>query len=273
MRSFCTILVFGIFLTASGQADVEIYIYPKAELLNANFCNERWSSGTLNSRTSLADSAVRFNMTMASSPDLATIIGDDWAVETTAGLAWDGGYLPGSPSSPHASAHSNISIAAWDKIQMWVKYVAGAGDIQMRLFMHTGLCGASAYPSNDWSNDTGWEGPLETLSVGETALLELDFDNACVQSASDNKYPHSGTGENWEDGTWHAINERDRREVSNMGFVVYGPASAQVVIDVNVIPEPSAFVLLVTALAALLYRASRKLAVRFAGRTCTPPLN
>ena len=251
MKSICILIILNIFLVIPSRADVAIYIYPKAELLNANFCNETWSSGTLDGRTSLEGEAVRYSITTAPNPSNATIIGDDWAVESTAGLAWDGGYLPGSPSAPHASAHSNVSIAAWDKIQMRIKYVSGQGNIQMRLFMHTGLCGASAYPPNDWTNDTGWQGPLKTLSLGETVLLELDFDNALVQFASNNKYPHSGAGESWADGSWHAVNERDRREVSNMGFEVYGPASAQIVLDVNVVPEPSAMVLLTTSLSIL----------------------
>jgi hypothetical protein len=114
------------------------------------------------------------------------------AIESTAGLAWDGGYLPGSPNDPHASAHDNTSIAGWDGIEMRVKYLSGPGDIQMRLFLHTGLTGASAYPSNDATNDSKWDGALQTLSVA-TSSLAARFALYPRRSSGDNLWPPSGS--------------------------------------------------------------------------------
>jgi hypothetical protein len=118
----------------------------------------------------------------------------------------------------------------------------------MKLFMNTGMTGPSGFPSSTWQNDTAWTGPEETLSVGELATLVLDFDNAQAWNAGDNPAPHSGSGEGWGNGEWHAINERDRREVTNMGFEVYGPADAQIVL--RIIPEPGTGILALLATAA-----------------------
>ncbi len=249
MKTTCWAILFSMIWLAPGTGEADRYLYPESELLNSAFTDEWFSSGTLTGRTSLPSSAVRFEITLGPG-GTTTAIGDDWAIEPTAGLAWDGGYLPGDPGDPHAGAHSNISIADWDGIQMPVTYVSGPGEIQMRLFMHTGMTGGSGYPSWTNSNDTKWHGPMQTLSVGETLVLDLDFANADTWNATDNLYPHSGHGQGWANGTWHAINERDRREVSNMGIEIYGPAAAQIVLDANSpVPEPSS--LLLAALAGL----------------------
>lgn len=254
----CTVILF-----APGAVEGGVYIYPQAELMN--FQHQTWSQGSLDAGYPQNPSgpSVRFVINLGENPSEQTAIGDNWPIEPAAGLEWDGGYYPGDPSNPHASAHDNVSIAAWDGIQMPVKYLSGPGDIQLRLFMNTGLTGSSGYPANDADNDTRWQGPMTTFSVGDLSTLTLDFSNAEVWGANDNKAPHSGAGENWGDGTWRAINERDLREVTNLGFEVFGPAAARIELDANAVPEPGtismwAVMFLLAALGICLSRLRRR---------------
>ena len=260
MRSVCTTIIACSLLAASGGiAGAQSYIYPDAELMNTEFHAQIWGSGTLDSNQDLPGQGVRLWITLGKAVDGGkTVIGDDWAVASTAGLAWDGGYYPNDPGDPHALPHDNVSIAAWDGIEMMVRYVSGPADIEMKLFMNTGMTGPSGYPSDDGRNNTAWTGQSQALSVGGIATLELDFDNAQTWGAADNPYPHSGSGAGWADGTWRAINQRDRREVTNMGFEVYGAGyEQQIVLDVS-IPEPATAGLLIAGgIAALLRRKKR----------------
>ena len=260
MRVIDTIIACVLLSGVCGIASGGSYIYPDAELMNSEFKSQIWGSGTLDGRQDIAGQGVRFWITLGTAGDGGkTVIGDSWAVASTAGLGWDGGYYPDDPNDPHAAAHDNVSIADWDKVEVTVRYVSGPADIEMKLFMNTGLTGPSGYPSNDWHNNTAWTGQSQALSIGGIATLVLDFDNAQTWGAADNPYPHSGSGLGWADGTWHAINQRDRREVSNMGFEVYasGGYEQQIVLDVS-IPEPATAGLLIAGGIAFLLRRKKR---------------
>lgn len=246
--------VFVLALDASGA----YYQCPVEELMNAEFTAEAWGSGTLDNRTLLpSGDNVRFTITLGDEVDGGkTVIGDEWPVSASAGLEWDGGYLPNDPSDPHASPHHNVSIYGWDGIVMPVRYESGSGPITMKLFMNTGMTGGSGYPSGDYRNNTAWTGVAQTITVGSSAELTLDFASAQTWGAGDNPYPHSGYGEAWEDGTWHAINERDLREVTNMGFEIYGPANSQIVLSVYTIPEPHVLPIILVFLGSRIMRRS-----------------
>jgi len=237
------------------------YTYPTGELMDAQFSHQIWGTGTLDGRAELPDQSVEFAVTLGTG-DGKTVIGDDWQVAASAGLGADDGWYPGDPGDPHALPHSDVSIAAWDSIALNVLYASGTGPIDMKLFMNTGMTGPSGYPVSTWQNNTAWTGPPQTLAVGEMATLVLDFDNAQAWSAGDNPYPHSGNGDGWTDGEWYAVNERDLREVTNLGFEVYGPADSAIVLRLNVIPEPGTGLTLFAAGAALLSRRQRKACTR-----------
>ena len=247
-------LVLGaIGILTSLRATAASYYYPTAELMTTDFTEQQWGSGTLQGRTRLPDDSVRFNLQLGTSQDSGkTVIGDEWPVSAAAELDWDGGYLPNSPDEDHAAPHDNVSIYGWDGIRLPLAYEAGAGPITVKLFMNTGLTGVSGYPSRDITNNTGWTGVSQVLDIGDETTLNLDFSNAQASNANDNKYPHSGAGENWRDGTWHTINERDLREVTNMGFEVYGPAGVQTTLRVLNIPEPRLLFIGALALLSLL---------------------
>jgi len=237
-------------LLFSAIAGAEPYVYPDTELLNSQFGTEPWGSGSLDACQALSGQGVRFWITLGTAADNGkTVLGDDWPVAATAGLAWDdgGGY---------AQPHDNVSMAAWDRIELIVRYVSGPGPIAMKLFMNTGLTGPSGYPSNDWRNNTAWVGSVEALAVGDLATLVLDFDNAQGWGIEDNPLPHTAAGLNLADGTWYSVNDRDRREVTNMGFEVYDAsgmgADAAVVVDANIVPEPGNAILLAAVGAAFL---------------------
>lgn len=221
-----------------------VYRLPEAELLSSDFNTEPWGSGSLTSREDLPGAGVRFTVRLGSATDNGkTVIGDEWPVAATAGLAWDGGYLPNDPGSPHAQPHSNVDISGWARVAMRVTYLARAGEIRMRLFMNTGMTGPSGYPPNDARNNTAWLSPLVTVKAREPTLLVLDFNNAMAAGATDNPWPHSGYGEAWSNGTWHAINGRDRREITNIGFEIYGPANAVAGLDIDLPDAPTEFTL------------------------------
>ena len=213
----------GVSIFVQFAESAPAYRFPEAELLNADFETQEWGSGELTGRSDL--------------------VGDSWPVAATAGLAWDGGYLPNDPEGPHAQPHHNVDISGWGRIAMRVTYQARGGEIRMRLFMNTGMTGPSGYPSNEWRNDAAWLSPVVTGRAGEPTMLVLDFDDAEVWNAHDNPWPHSGHGEDWTNGTRHAINERDRREITNIGFEAYGTANKTVDLDIDLPVAPPALTL------------------------------
>jgi len=236
--AYVAIALLALIASAQPTAGGPVYRFPEAELLNSDFKTQPWGSGTLVSREDLAGEGVRLTLRLGTAQDGGkTAIGDPWPVASTADLAWDDGYLPNDPGGPHAQPHDNVDISAWARIAMRVTYQAADGELATRLFMNTGMTGPSAYPSNDARNDSAWLSPVVTVRAGEPAILILDFDDAEVWNADDNPWPHSGHGEGWTNGTRHAINERDRREITNIGFEVYGPANRTVILDVD-LPAP-----------------------------------
>jgi hypothetical protein len=221
-------------LMSAATSSASVYLFPDEELLSSDFQTEPWGSGHLVGKEDLVEGGVQITLRLGLHADEGkTVVGDDWPVAAAAGLGWDGGYLPNDPSEPHAQPHSNVSINQWKRMALPVRYVAGGGPIRIKLFMNTGLTGPSGYPENDWRNNTAWVSAQVHLEVGESATVVLDFDNAQVWGASDNPAPHSGHDLGWADGTQHAINERDRHEVTNVGFETYGPAEQTIVLELN----------------------------------------
>ena len=233
-RFFLLVALFAALPHVGLRAASPVYWFPDAELMNTAFETERWGTGYLQSREDLPGEGVRFVLILGSADDSGkTVIGDEWQVAGTAGLAWDGGYYPNDPGGPHAQPHDNVSIAAWTRLALRVKLSGRFGQVSMRLFMNTGMTGPSAYPPNDARNNTAWLSPPIRIGAGETKVLVLDFEAAEARGAADNPWPHSGHGENWPDGSVRAINERDRREITNIGLEVYGTAGAEVTLDIN----------------------------------------
>lgn len=226
----------------SAPIEASFYELPDQELINSEFV-VLWGSSTLDQKTDLSGPRVQFTLTLPNSGDGKTGIGDNWPVNAAAGLAWD-------PGLGHYT-----SLAAYDGYQMVVQYLSGSAgsDIDVHLYMNTGLTGPSGYPSNDTTNDTFWAGAWVNVPLGQTVVLTLDFDSAEAWNISDNKSPHTGGGLDWADGGWYAINDRDRNEVSNIGFEFAdfdGDAlDHQIQLNLNVIPEPAGICLLASACA------------------------
>jgi len=239
------------------------YVIPDAEMAN-HFTEKSDGNSSITSVIDVAGPGVGFDLDLADPSlygDGKTLTKDDWAIHSDAGLASDGGWYPNDPNLPHASAHNNVSIAAWDKIQMKVTVLSGpaGGDLDIHLFMSTGMTGASGYPSSDLTNDTFWAGDWVNVKVGEWAILTLDFNDCEAWNITDNKFPHTPAG-GGGNGDRYAINERDRREVTAMGFefadfdLDLGGGQVQILIDP--VPEPASLGLI--SLGAVLISLRRK---------------
>ena len=230
-------------LAAVATAAAGPYTIPDAELA-ANFAVE-WGTGTL-AKTDVAGPGVEFLMTV---PD-KTAVGDNYPVGDQAALLWD------------PVLHHFTSLAAYDSIAVVIRYVSGpaGSDVDVHLFLNTGLTGPSGNPSDEPANDTFWGGTWVTLAVGETRTVVLDFSAAEAYNAADNPEPHSGAGQAWVDGDVHAINDRDRHEVSHLGIEVSdfdGDTGGQAVALLLNVPEPATAALLSAGLASLLLRRRR----------------
>ncbi|HUT59483.1 MAG TPA: hypothetical protein VNA25_16660 [Phycisphaerae bacterium] len=252
--------VAAVVLCCAWTTGAAPYAIPDAEMAN-QFVKE-WGYSTLDGKTDIAGPGVRFDFTLSDSNDPKIGVGDNWPVSSDANLGWDdgGGY--------HAGHYT--SLADYDSIEMLVRYVSGpaGSDIDVHLFMNTGLTGPSGYPNGDGNgdatNDTFWGSAWASVPVGGQAVVTLDFDLAEAWNISDNKVPHTGGGLGWADGNQYAVNDRDRHEVSHIGFEVSdfdGDAVGES-IQVVVMPDPLAAAML--SAAAVWWLRRRR---RFVGRS------
>ena len=229
-----------VVLAGLGPARADPYEVPDAELMTTDFGlipGFSGSSSTLDSKNDVPGPGVQFLVTLAG-PDSGKMgIGDPWPTDPAAAFGWD-------PVLSHWT-----SLAAYDSYEMTIKYVSGpSGDVDIAVFLNTGLTGPSGNPSNDWTNDTFWGGPWTNLALGQTTTLTLDFGAAEAWNISDNKVPHTGGGQGWAGGGIYAINQRDRNEISNIGLQIAdfdGDVldKGQVTLHLNV-PEPASLTLL-----------------------------
>lgn len=218
------------------------YTIPDAELMDSQFVRE-WGNSELVNRVDVAGPGVQFSIGLPAIGDPKTGFGDSWPVSNAVGFALD-------PILNHYS-----SLAAYDSIEMTVKYLSGPTntDLNLHLFMNTGLTGPSGNPSNNWKNDTFWAGSWVTVSPGQTVTLRLNFNAADAWNINDNPAPHTGGGLGWGNGAIYSINDRDRNEVSNIGLEIADFDSdtlgQTVVLHLNApanVPEPGTALLLGT---------------------------
>jgi len=237
-----------LILGSWGAAQAVPYRFYDDELLSSQFVRE--SGGSLVSRRDIPGDGVEFVLTLAPYGAGTTVFGDDWPPANTARLELD-------PVLFHWT-----SIDKYDSIRLNVTYVSGpAGtDIDVLVFMNTGLCGPSGYPSNNPANNSHWRGDWAGIPLGATGAAVLDFSRAHGYNILDNPLPHTQPPPGFAEGDYLAINNRDLNEVAHLGFEVadldgFVPASGEeIVLHVSVVPEPAACVLVAMGLAALLYR-------------------
>ena len=221
-------LVLALLVAAlSCAAKAGSYEIPDAELIN-NFVVE-WGGGAL-TKVDVAGPGLEFRVTVPSK----TGLGDNWPVGAEAGLDWD------------PVLHHWTSLAGYASITMTVTYTSGppGSEVDLHLFMNTGLTGPSGFPSNDLRNNTFWGGPWVSIPVGQTRLLVLDFAGAEAYNITDNPLPHTGGGQNLPDGQIYQVNLRDRNEISHIGLEVADfdgdTGGQQVVLHLNP-PQPVTF--------------------------------
>lgn len=206
-RSVTVVVVFLALVSITVLANASVYVLPDAELMHDGFYLQWGTGSTLAKSYPTEGPGVLFDVKLAAK----TGIGDNWPVDSLAGLAED-----------PVLGHDNTSLADYSGYQMVVQYLSGpeGSDIDFHLFMNTGLTGGSGEPSNESTNNTFWGGAWVNIPLGQTVTLTLDFDNAEAWNISDNKSPHTGGGLGWANGGWYAINDRDRHEVSNIGIEI-----------------------------------------------------
>ena len=198
-------------LFASPQGWAASYAIPKPELLSSEFTQIAGYSGSSSrivSRQDVPGTGVGYDIMLEGADYGKLGVGDRWPTDSAAGLGWD-------PVLAHWT-----SLAGYASVRMAVSYLHGppGSDIDVGLIMNTGLTGPSGYPSSDGTNDTFWAGAWITIPAGESRVLTLPFSAAEAWNITDNKPPHTGGGMAWPNGQPYAVNERDRHEVSNIGF-------------------------------------------------------
>jgi len=252
MKSLLSFALFAVLGTVlASQALAVPYTIPDAELLNTDAFSREWGGGSLISRSALPGEGVSYVMLLGSTGDGKTAYGDDYRVAATANFDWDFGL-------GHFS-----SLAAYDSILLTVRYVSGpaGSNIDMHLFMNTGFTGESGFPSWDSRNNTFWGGAWSTIALGEMGMIQLDFDSAQPKPSEllDNPEPHTQAPDGFQSGDYVEINMRDRNEVSHFGFEVADfnldlARGEQIIIELNVVPEPAGIAILLLGLTALVRR-------------------
>lgn len=222
----------------------ELYTLPDGELMSNEFAPV-WGNSTVDLRADTPGAGVHYLLTLSRIDSGKTGIGDPWPTDPAAGLLRD-------PVQGHYT-----SLAPFSGMKMMVGYLTGppGSTINVAMYMNTGLTGASGRPANDLTNDTFWGGSWVEIRQGETKMLTLDFDAAEGWNIADNKSPHTGGGLRWPNGGIYQINERDRYEVTNIGFQIAdfnGDALGyRIELSLNVIPEPATLALCMLGMAGL----------------------
>ena len=211
----------------SRPALADSYEIPDAELMN-NFVVQ-WGGGSL-AKVDVAGPGVEFRVTVPGK----TGMGDNWPLGAEAGLQWD------------PVLHHFTSLAVYDSIAMTITCTSGppGTEVDVHLFINTGLTGPSGFPSDEPRNDTFWGGAWVSIPVGQTRTVVLDFAGAEAYNITDNPVPHTGGGLAWPDGEIYEINLRDRNEISHLGLEVADfdgdTGGQQVVLHLNP-PRPLEF--------------------------------
>ncbi|MHC4717272.1 MAG: Calx-beta domain-containing protein, partial [Planctomycetota bacterium] len=221
--------------------DLPPYRIPDAELMSTGDFEVRTASGSsLSTRDALYDVAgegVVYQLTLVDEtgdPDGKIVMGDDYPGGASLGFGHDG------------VLGTDTSLAAYGCYEMVVSYISGplGTDIDVSLYLNTGLTDADGFPVSDPTNDTYWESEWTPIALGETRALRLDFNNALANNISDNKLPHTEGGAASPDLDWYAINGRDCNEICNIGIQIadfnFGVLDEPIEVSLNVLNPTAA---------------------------------
>jgi hypothetical protein len=241
MRVLNLIYCFLVCLAVSGgflwtcEVKASLFTVPESKLLTSEFNTKAWGPASF-VRTDAPGDAVDFAFTGLTTS--STGLKDNYPVDTVYGQ-----ILP---------SHGNGDFSNFSGYTLKVENRDDQA-VGVSLFINTGFTGASGTPPNNSANDTFWQSAWIEILAGQTAILQMNFDNAIPWNISGNPFPHTqGT-----DGTATSINAFDRKEVSAIGFQVYANNNSAAAIRISPIPEPLTIGLL--ALGAIsMRRMSRK---------------
>jgi hypothetical protein len=177
------------------------------------------------SRTILNADSTRFEYT-GLSPDVATGLKDDYPV---------GNYdqRPGSHGNGDFGWFPGYSLSFYNE---------GPASVTVALFVTTGFTGPSGAPSNTLANDTFWKSEGVFISAGDTATVELAFDNVQAYAISDNPFPHTAGDQSAPDGVaGAAVNVFDRLQASAIGWEVRSGSDAPANAGLVITPRATTF--------------------------------